>query len=122
MKRTLMLALCLLLLSQVASSQTPGIKLGVGVFGGLNYPLVQNDQASGTVFGFKGRVKLAIITLEPNVAFAKYGSPDIAGVIDDPEGSKMTSFGLDALLGSPVGGPGLAVFVVRGDRVVQDQE
>jgi len=113
MKKLLLLLVGLSLLIQPLSAA--GIKAGAGVFGGLAIPVVQDDQSQGTVFGFKGRVKaMSIFTLEPNVTFTKYGDPDIEGVIDDPEGSKLTSFGLDVLLGSSLGGPGVSPFFFAG--------
>jgi len=113
MKRIILAVLCCVVLAQAAAAQAP-LKLGVGAFAGLNYPIIQDDQSSGTAFGFKGRLKMAFLTLEPNVTFARYGDPDIDGVIDSPEGSKLSSLGLDAVLGSPVGGPGLAVLLFAG--------
>ncbi len=112
MKKLLMAALGLLLLIQPAMAA--GISAGVGAFGGLEMPIIQDDQEQGTVFGFKGRLKASFITLEPNIMFTKYGDPDFEDVIGDPDGSKLTSFGLDALLGSSLGGPGVSTFFFAG--------
>ncbi len=112
MKKLLMLAVGLLLLIQPAMAA--GISAGAGAFGGLAIPVVQDDQSQGTVFGFKGRIKTSFITFEPNIIFTKYGDPDFEDVIGDPEGSKLTSFGLDALLGSSIGGPGVSSFFFAG--------
>ncbi len=113
MKKLLLAAVGLLLLTQPVMAA--GISAGAGAFGGLAIPVVQDDQSQGTVFGFKGRVKaMSIFTLEPNVMFTKYGDPDIDGVIGDPEGSKLTSFGLDVLLGSSLGSPGVSPFFFAG--------
>ena len=112
MNKLLMAAVGLLLLTQPVMAA--GISAGAGAFGGLAIPVVQDDQSQGTVFGFKGRVKASFITLEPNVMFTKYGDPDLEGVIGDPEGSKLTSFGLDALLGSSLGAPGVSPFFFAG--------
>lgn len=99
-------------------AQTPSVgpKLGVGVFGGLTLPIVQDDQKSGTVFGFYGRLKLIpILVFEPNISFAKYGDPDpISGVNLGIVGSKVTSFGVDAVLGAGPGAPGMTPFFFGG--------
>lgn len=127
MKKLLLLAICVLLLSQAGHAQ--GVKLGVGAFGGVEFPLIQDDQASGTNFGFKGRVNLSMITFEPFIAFASYGEADIEDVIGDPEGNSITAFGLDAVLFSGFGAPGPSVFLFAGigsykidnDQMVYDQ-
>lgn len=112
MKRIVMVLAVLML---AGSATAEGIATGVGVYFGPEIPIIQDDQATGTVFGFKGRVKaLPMLTLEPNINFTSYGSPDIEDVIGDPDGSKVTSFGLDAVLGSPVGGKGMAVLLSAG--------
>lgn len=112
MKKLLLLAICLLLLSQAGHAQ--GVKLGVGAFGGVEVPVIQDDQSSGSHFGFKGRLKLAAITFEPFVSFASYGGADIDEVIDDPDGNSITGFGLDAVLFSGFGAPRPAVFLFAG--------
>jgi hypothetical protein len=113
MKKLLLLLVALTLLIQPVSAA--GIKAGAGVFGGLAIPVAQDDQSQGSVFGFKGRVKaMSIFTLEPNIAFTKYGDPDLDNVIDDPPGAKLTSFGLDVLLGSSLGAPGVSPFFFAG--------
>ncbi|PWB68531.1 hypothetical protein C3F09_11475 [candidate division GN15 bacterium] len=111
-RRTVVL-LTLLLAAAALSAQTP--KIGLGGFGGLSIPVVQDDQASGTEFGIRARVKLPIVTVEPNVSFAKWGKADPPeGITDMPDGSKVTSFGIDALLGGAPGVPGFKPFFVIG--------
>lgn len=98
----------------VGSTRAAGI--GIGAYGGLNIPVLQDDQGSGTVFGLKARLKaLSFISLEPNLNFAKYGEPDIedlpnAGI----DGAKITSYGIDAVLGSGTPGPGFKPYFVGG--------
>lgn len=107
------IALVLLLAVATVSAQTP--KFGVGAFAGLSMPLAQDDQGSGTEFGFRGRLKLSFVTVEPNFTIAKWGEGDlIAGVTAMPDGSKVTSFGVDALLGGAPGVPGFKPFFVIG--------
>ncbi|MGD8605148.1 MAG: outer membrane beta-barrel protein [Candidatus Zixiibacteriota bacterium] len=130
MKR-LLLVLCLLLcFSQVTHAQGP--RIGVGAFGGLDFPIVQDDQGQGTVFGLRARIRaLPIITVEPNIAFSKYGDPDlgIPGVTNDLEGSKVTFYGVDGTFGAPFAGPGFRIFGIAGigwykvkrDQTMQDK-
>lgn len=114
-KRIILLGIAILLLPVVSMAQ--GISLGVGASGGLNIPIVQNDQASGTAFGIRGLVGLmSFVRVEPNISFAKYGDPTIdePGITSDLDGSKLTSYGVDAVLGAPMGTPGLAPFGLVG--------
>lgn len=113
MRVTTAVLLTLLLIGAALSAQTP--KIGIGGFAGLSIPVAQDDQASGSEFGFRARVKLAFVTVEPNFTIAKWGQADPpSGVTDMPDGSKVTSFGVDALLGGAPGVPGLKPFFVLG--------
>ncbi len=122
MKKLLLAVLVFALAVPVVNAQTP-LKLGAGVFGGLNIPIVQKDQASGSVFGFRARVKLIpLLTFEPNLLFAKYGKPGTitadggGGTVNfgTTEGSKITGFGLDVTLGLAPGGVGIKPFFAAG--------
>ena len=113
MRRISATAVLLLITSAALSAQTP--KIGIGAFGGLNIPLVQDDQGSGKEFGFRGRLKFAIFVVEPNVTFAKWGKPDpINGIDLGIDGSKVTSYGVDVALGGAPGVPGFKPFFVVG--------
>lgn len=121
MKHQLLLAgLALALAASVEAQPTPKpVKLGIGVFGGTNIPIVQEDQASGSIFGARVRFKLGFITLEPNATFSKLGDPGTVTVGDESldlgiEGSKVNSFGVDATLGGAPGLPGFKPFFVVG--------
>jgi len=114
-KRIILIGFCLILMA--ASGHAEAIKLGLGASGGLNIPVVQDDQANGTAFSIRGMVGLmSFVRFEPNVNFAKYGDPSIdePGITNNLDGSKLTSYGVDAVLGSPMGAPGLAMFGLAG--------
>lgn len=125
MKR-IVIGVCLLLALSVTvfgsdkwstpASSSQNIKFGIGFAAGMNTPIVQQDQKSGSIFGFKIRAKLLpAIVLEPNLYFAKYGKPTVKDYPDyDLEGSKVTSYGIDAALGAPIGGTGLKFYGVGG--------
>lgn len=90
---------------------------GVGGFGGLNIPIVQDDQSSGTVFGVKGRMELARnVIVEPNLGFGKFGDAEFT--FGTREGSKINAYGVDVLLGSGFGGAsGVNIFGILGAGV-----
>lgn len=110
--RAAVVLVTLLLIGAALSAQTP--KIGVGAFGGLSIPVAQDDQASGTEFGFRARVKLAFVTFEPNFTLSKWGQADPVDGITLPDGSKVTAFGVDALLGGAPGVVGFKPYFVIG--------
>ena len=114
MKKLLLVFFSLLLLSAAVNGE--GAKFGVGAFGGLNIPLIQDDQASGTAFGIMARIKfLPFLSVEPNAMFGKWGEPgDVDGFQLGVSGSKINSFGVDAILGSVPGTVGLKPYAVIG--------
>jgi hypothetical protein len=114
--RRILYALALLAIL-MSSATAEGTKFGIGVSGGLDFPVAQEDQGSGTSFSFHARITpLPILTFEPNLTFTSWGDPDLGleGVTNDLEGSKVTGYGVDALLGAPLEGPGFTVFGIAG--------
>jgi len=121
LKKIILILGILLIMTTMVQAQS--LKLSAGLFGGVSIPVVQEDQSQGTVFGIMGRFNLmSIFQFEPYVSFAKWGSPD---AIDsdvpgsDPldlgiDGSKVTSFGIDVLLGGAPGVPGLKPIFIGG--------
>ena len=114
MLRFLFVATTMLILPAALTAQ--GASFGVGLSGGLNLPIAQQDQASGTAFGVRGIVKaLPMVTLEPNLYFGKYGEPTIEDLSTTGlDGSKVTSYGIDARLGAPLGSPGFKPYALVG--------
>jgi hypothetical protein len=72
-----------------------------GVFGGMSFPVVQDDQAEGSVFGARIPVRLAsIFALEPFYSTSALGDKTIEtspGFSVTREGSDVTSYGVNAL-------------------------
>jgi hypothetical protein len=103
-----------ILMIAMACSASAGI--GVGAFGGLAMPLVQDDQDNGNVFGLQARLKaIPLFTIQPYLSFAKYGDKQIEGLLGGEfKGSKVTSYGVDALFGAPMGGPGVKPYFIAG--------
>ena len=128
MRKELKVLLLVVLLAQPALAG--GITFGVGVAAGLDYPIIQEDQARGTVFGFKGRLKaIPSIALEPNIYFTNHGDPDYEDFDLGLEGSKITAYGVDATLGAgfgavgvkPYGLFGVGFYKVKRDQTLQDE-
>jgi hypothetical protein len=116
MRKGFFIGLFLTLFALLSATAQPGTKLGAGAFAGLSFPLLQDDQSQGMEYGFKGRYGLgSLIVLEPYVSFVKWGEPDpVDGTPLDIEGSKVTSFGLEASLGNLPGTTGIAPYFVAG--------
>lgn len=73
---------------------------GVGAFGGVSIPVVQDDAANGMVFGGHLKLSLGMLGIEPNFTYFKNGDwefDDLPG--ETFEGSKVTSVGVNLLLG-----------------------
>lgn len=112
MKRIVILTLLLLGLS-VGSAQATIERAGVGVFGGLSVPVLQDVNASsfspsdafgksGSQFGLRVPVKaIPVFTLEPFFAKSSYSdrTDTFAGISYTRDGFKETAFGLNAILG-----------------------
>ncbi|MBI5266124.1 MAG: outer membrane beta-barrel protein [candidate division Zixibacteria bacterium] len=107
------LVMALLLTASAVSAQLP--KIGVGAFGGISLPVAQKDQAQGTEYGIRARVAvLSFLSAEAQLAFTKWGKPDpIDGFPLGIEGSKVTAFGFNGVLGGGAGA-GMKPFFVAG--------
>lgn len=113
----LFLAAALLLSSQTVY----GFRFSVGGFGGLNFPVAQDDAKMGTVFGAKVRIPLVpFVAAEPNFTYVKNGDAEI--LIDSDnwnttmkrDAGKFTNFGLDVVFGKIMGHTGLNVYGIAG--------
>lgn len=103
---------CVLLTSYAAADA-----FGVGAFAGVLYPVIQEDQGSGYIFGIKARVKLpAMFALEPNVTLGSYGEAEIEGV-GIRDGSSIRHYGLDLLLGGGLAGVGPKPYFFVGGAI-----
>jgi opacity protein-like surface antigen len=117
MRRVLLVTLLVVLLSPLAEAE--GILLGAGASGGLNIPIAQDDQGSGSVFGIMARIRfLSIFVAEPNVTFGKWGEPDaIRGIDLGIDGSKINSYGVNATVGNLPGVEGIKPFAFVGGAI-----
>ncbi len=97
----------------LAASSASAAHFGVGVNAGMNIPVVQDDQGNGSTFGLKAKLALIPgIALEPNINFAKFG--DAKFDFGTRVGSKVNSYGVDACLGSGIGGIGFRFYGLIG--------
>ncbi|MFH2036527.1 MAG: outer membrane beta-barrel protein [Candidatus Zixiibacteriota bacterium] len=98
--------LCMILISSSAMA----LDIGVGAVGGVAIPIVQEDQDNGTMFGFKGKLSVIPgIVVEPNIYLSQLGDSELG-----LPGTKVTSFGIDALIGGQNGKEGITVYGIVG--------
>ena len=103
MRRLLALALVLLV---VPAGLARAGNIGIGVFGGMSYPVLQDDTGKGSLLGYRVPVKLApLVTLEPFYASSKLGNKvtTIEGVDFTRQGFDETAYGANLMLST--GGP-----------------
>lgn len=98
MKRpTIFLLLALVLLPCVAGAAG----VGIGAFGGVSVPIVQDDNGQGTLFGVRVPVSLLpLVTVEP--FFGKTGGgdkdQDVLGITRTRSGIDVNAYGANVLL------------------------
>jgi hypothetical protein len=116
-KRVSTIVFALVLLG-ATGAQAALLGVGITAFGGFNIPLAQDDAESGTVFGLRVPFQMmSALRLEPWFGAAQNGDYTITGPISgsaDFDGGKITSFGLNALLGTPFTGPGFTIAFLGG--------
>jgi len=105
------------MLMLAAAADANAFRLGVGVLGGMNIPIAMEDAKSSTLYGIKARFSLIPnIGIEPNFMIANYGEPEIE-VYDQVmkrDAGSVTMFGVDLIVGSIAGGPGLSLYGIAG--------
>ena len=82
--------------------------IGIGVGGGLNLPIAQDDAGSGFLYGARLRIGVAsFAAVEPYLAYFRQGDAkvDLHGESVVLDGGQSTALGLNLILGS-VGPPG----------------
>jgi len=93
-------------LANTASALTD---LSVGAYGGLNFPIVQQDTKSGSGFGLKAKFSPSpMIALTGFYESRAFGDPELTifNQTMTTDGGKVASYGAEALFGSVGGGPG----------------
>jgi hypothetical protein len=95
----IMLFSFLMSLSSVASAG----KYGIGAFGGVNIPVVQQDEKAGALFGAKARIPLLpFLAIEPNFTLAQFRGNDfeVGEQSFTMADGDITSFGVDLVIGT----------------------
>lgn len=100
---TILVLLALVLLPCAATAAS----VGVGAFGGLGIPIVQDDNGQGMLYGARVPVSvLPLLTVEPYFVMGSGGDKEqeIGGTTYTRTGLDMTGFGANVLLtfGGPV--------------------
>ncbi|HTO89713.1 MAG TPA: hypothetical protein VMJ70_01155 [Candidatus Sulfotelmatobacter sp.] len=110
-------AAALLLLALVpGAARATSLGIGVGAFGGINYPVLMDNAKTGAIYGFRAPIRvLPLITIEPfwqsstlgdaNETFGALGS-------QTRDGGQFSSYGANVALTAM--GSGLAVFPYVG--------
>lgn len=99
----------------VANVAADGIGIGVGAAGGMEFPIAQEDEAMGSIFGVRALVRVVpSVVLQPNISFAAYGEPEFDEFTADLDGSKVTGYGIDAVLGGAFGATGVWPYGLLG--------
>ncbi len=90
------------------SAQAAGaVGIGLEAFGGVSYPVVQDDRESGGMWGIRVPVNLVpLIALEPYYGRANYGDKTLDTIAGSQtlQGGYVSSWGLNVILtsGTPV--------------------
>jgi len=78
------------------------IKVGAGVFGGMSFPVLQEDEGQGSVFGARVPVRLLpLLAVEPFFTTSALGDKTLEaapGFSVTREGSNVTTYGVNAML------------------------
>ncbi len=91
--------------------------ISFGVYGGLNYPIVQDDAGSGSGFGIKAKFSpMPMIAASAFYEARTIGDPsiDAGGASQTSGGGNVSSFGVEALIGNTGGGTGLHFYWAIG--------
>lgn len=115
MKRTIALAVLALALA-AGPAQAQSVGIGIQPYGGLSFPIIQDDTGSGALYGLRVPVKvIPVITLEPYYLTSDLGEGEveIGGITYEREGFEHTGYGLNVMLGS-VGGTGVRFYPFAG--------
>jgi hypothetical protein len=95
MKRLVASVALLALLSSAGAAHA--VSVGIGAFGGLSYPIVQDDTGQGSLFGVRAPVSLIpMLTVEPYFSTASGG--DAEESFGTRTGLDVTAFGANVML------------------------
>ncbi|MEW5702402.1 MAG: hypothetical protein AB1792_09255 [Candidatus Zixiibacteriota bacterium] len=96
---------------------------GVGGFGGVTIPLVQDDATRGTLYGAHLRLSIGgMLGIEPNFIYFKNGDWEIDDAPGETfDGSKFTSVGVNLILGAAGPVTGFRFFPFAGAKYYNEK-
>lgn len=98
MKKILLLILLGLVLAPAAAG---AVSLSVEPYGGLSYPVLQDDRTQGSQFGVRFEVSaVPVLVLEPYYSSASYGDKTVQTLAGPQtrDGGKVSAFGANVLI------------------------
>jgi len=103
MKRRFVLLTSIAILLFFADSGLAKVKFSLGGFGGVNFPIVQEDSEIAGIAGCKARATFfPFLGVEPNFTYIRQGgiTAEVLDVDMEREGGNLYSYGADVVLGS----------------------
>lgn len=101
MSRRPIIAAMIALAVSASAGRAQAAGWGVGGFGGISIPIVQDDAGNGVVFGGHVKLSLGMLAIEPNFSYFKNGDYEVDMAPGETfESGKITSVGVNLLLGS----------------------
>src|SRR5258708_18791194 len=105
MRKILLVLAGLAAVAGVASAGT--MDIGIEPYAGVSAPILQDDRATGSIWGFRLPVNLVpFLTVEPYYGSGSYGDKDITTIAGPVtrDGGKVTAWGANLLLstGTPM--------------------
>lgn len=129
MKRTsFILTICAAAICALSSSASAGpVELGIGVYGGINYPVLEDGASGGAAYGAKLRVLTPLPMLAGEVYYTRMGQTDIEDIWEDDvslalDGDGFNVYGADVLFGNLRGMPGLRFYSIAGVNFVNFED
>ena len=84
----------------VCASLAHAGSIGLGAYGGMSFPVVQEDQSQGSIYGLRAPLSFTpLLSVEPFWSFSALGDQlvNIGGVDFTREGSDVTTFGANVM-------------------------
>jgi hypothetical protein len=97
---------CVLAAACLSAAPAHAIGIGIGAFGGMSYPVLQDDTGNGTLYGVRVPVNVVpFLSVEPYWSSSKLGDKvqNIGGIDFTRAGFDETAYGANLILAT--GGP-----------------
>lgn len=123
-RMTMWLAVLLILLAAAPAARAGILGLGIGVYGGVNAPLLDEDVSAGSVIGAKLRVAPPLPMIGFEAYYARIGQESAEDVWQQGDvelafnGDGFNVFGADLLIGNVRNPTGLKMYGIAGVNLV----